>query len=138
MPGTAISNPLEGAALVVAEPVFSEPVFSEPWQAEAFALAVSLSERGLFAWSEWAQRLGAALKERQVHADVAQGLCAEEAYWRAWVAALESLLAERAGLVDAAIAARAAAWQRAAEATPHGSPILLENDPQRGARPLTE
>ena len=27
----------------------------------------------------------------------------------------------------------AAAWQRAAHATPHGKPILLENDPQRGA-----
>ena len=34
------------------------PVFSEPWQAEAFALAVSLNERGIFTWSEWAQILG--------------------------------------------------------------------------------
>ena len=25
----------------------------------------------------------------------------------------------------------AAAWERAAHATPHGKPILLENDPQR-------
>jgi hypothetical protein len=25
----------------------------------------------------------------------------------------------------------AAAWQRAAHATPHGKPILLENDPER-------
>ena len=128
MPGTAISTPPESA------PPFAERVFAEPWQAEAFALAVSLSERGLFAWSEWAPRLGAALKE----IEGAEGVCAEEAYWRAWVAALESLLAERAGLADETIAARAAAWQRAAEATPHGSPILIENDPLRGAGTLTE
>lgn len=128
MPGTAISTPPEGA------PDLAEPVFSEPWQAEAFALAVSLSEGGLFAWSEWAPRLGAALKEMEG----TQGVCAEEAYWRAWVRALESLLADRAGLSDEAIAARAAAWQRAAQATPHGSPILIENDPLRGAGTLTE
>ena len=34
------------------------PVFHEPWEAEAFALAVSLNERGLFTWKEWAATLG--------------------------------------------------------------------------------
>jgi len=34
------------------------PVFREPWEAEAFALAVSLNERGLFTWKEWAKILG--------------------------------------------------------------------------------
>lgn len=123
MPGTAISTLPEGGA----EHAFSERTFAEPWQAEAFALAVGLSERGLFAWSEWAERLGAALREGAGE----PGLCAEEAYWRAWVAALESLLAERAGLASDIVAARAAAWQRAAEATPHGVPISLDNDPLR-------
>jgi hypothetical protein len=28
------------------------PVFAEPWQAQAFALAVKLSEHGHFAWKE--------------------------------------------------------------------------------------
>ena len=27
-----------------------EPVFAEPWQAQAFALAVKLSEQGHFTW----------------------------------------------------------------------------------------
>jgi len=30
------------------------PVFAEPWQAQAFALAVKLSEQGHFTWKEWA------------------------------------------------------------------------------------
>src|SRR5436190_12475375 len=35
------------------------PVFAEPWQAQAFALAVKLSEQGHFTWKEWAQGLAA-------------------------------------------------------------------------------
>ena len=31
-----------------------EPMFAEPWQAQAFALAVKLSEQGHFTWKEWA------------------------------------------------------------------------------------
>jgi hypothetical protein len=31
------------------------------------------------------------------------------------------------------IESRAAAWTRAAHATPHGQPIVLENDPERKA-----
>jgi hypothetical protein len=38
------------------------PVFRAPWEAEAFALAVSLKERGLFTWNEWAATLGDEIK----------------------------------------------------------------------------
>ena len=41
------------------------PVFSAPWEAEAFALAVSLNERGLFTWKEWAATLGDEIKKAQ-------------------------------------------------------------------------
>lgn len=40
----------------------SGPVFAEPWQAQAFALAVKLSEDGHFTWKEWAAALAAELK----------------------------------------------------------------------------
>ena len=33
------------------------PVFAEPWQAQAFALAVTLSGQGHFTWKEWAGAL---------------------------------------------------------------------------------
>jgi hypothetical protein len=38
------------------------PVFAEPWQAQAFALAVKLSENGHFTWKEWTEALATELK----------------------------------------------------------------------------
>ena len=105
-------------------PGIDEPVFSEPWQAEAFALTVALHERGLFSWSEWAQALSAEVKKPGSAADGSD-------YYRHWLAALEKLLAAKGIAMKPDVDAVAAAWERAAHATPHGKPILLENDPQR-------
>jgi hypothetical protein len=38
------------------------PVFAEPWQAQAFAIAVKLSEKGYFTWNEWPAALADELK----------------------------------------------------------------------------
>jgi nitrile hydratase accessory protein len=38
------------------------PVFCEPWEAQAFALAVALQERGVFSKAEWAAALGEEIK----------------------------------------------------------------------------
>jgi len=38
------------------------PLFAEPWQAQAFALAVKLSEQGHFTCQEWAAALTSELK----------------------------------------------------------------------------
>jgi nitrile hydratase accessory protein len=93
------------------------PVFREPWEAQAFALAVALHERGLFTWPEWAAALGAEIRR-------APG----EDYYRCWLAALERLVAEKQ-VTDAATLGRYAdAWGRAAERTPHGTPIELRAD----------
>lgn len=101
-----------------------DPVFAEPWQAAAFALTVHLHDRGLFGWSEWAETLSSEVKRphRDPHgAD----------YYDAWVDALSRLL-EAKGVADAAtVLALQQSWQRAAEATPHGRPIELANDPLR-------
>ncbi|MBZ9653135.1 nitrile hydratase accessory protein [Phyllobacterium lublinensis] len=100
------------------------PVFAEPWQAEAFAIVVALHDRGLFSWNEWANALSTQLKRPDALADGSD-------YYHGWLAALESIIATKniAGKED--IDDLAAAWQRAAHATPHGKPILLENDPDR-------
>lgn len=103
----------------------AERPFAEPWQASAFALTVALNERGLLPWSEWADTLGAVLRERGEEAS------GDEGYWSAWVEALERVLAARGLAPREAVAERARAWERAAEATPHGTPITLDNDPQR-------
>lgn len=101
-----------------------EPVFPEPWAADAFAMTVHLHEKGLFAWSEWAERLSAELHKPGRAPDGSD-------YFDCWVAALSGLLVAK-GIADAeAILALQQSWQRAAEATPHGKPITLENDPRR-------
>jgi len=96
------------------------PVFPTPWAARAFALAVALNEAGLFAWSEWAEALGAELAGQPD----AEGSDPED-YWRAWLAALESML-RRKGMGDGDdLFALREAWRRFAEVTPHGEPIEL-------------
>ncbi|WP_027058047.1 nitrile hydratase accessory protein [Mesorhizobium loti] len=99
------------------------PVFAEPWQAEAFAMTVALHDRGLFSWAEWAQALSAQVKKPGAAAD-------GHDYYEHWLAALESLLASKGLAEKSDVDAMAHAWERAAHATPHGKPILLENDPE--------
>jgi nitrile hydratase accessory protein len=97
------------------------PVFREPWEAEAFAMAVTLHERGLFAWSEWTDVLADEIKQAQARGDPDTG----ETYYRHWLAALERIVAEK-GVTDAASLARYRdAWDHAADRTPHGMPIIL-------------
>lgn len=100
------------------------PVFAEPWQAQAFALTLALHERGLFSWNEWAEALSAEVKKPDAAKDGSD-------YYERWVVALEGLLASKGVAPVKDIDAMAAAWERAAHATPHGKPILLENDPTR-------
>ena len=98
-----------------------EPVFHEPWEAQAFALAVALQERGVFSRTEWAATLGEEIKKAQAAGDPDTG----ETYYRHWLAALERLVAIK-GLSDAETLARTRdAWQHACARTPHGMPIEL-------------
>jgi nitrile hydratase accessory protein len=97
------------------------PVFREPWEAQAFAVALSLQEAGVFTWSEWATALGDEIARAQAAGDPDMG----ETYYHHWLAALERLVAEK-GAADAATLARYRdAWARAADRTPHGHPIEL-------------
>lgn len=103
------------------------PVFAEPWQAQAFAMTVALHERGVFTWSEWADAISAEIKE---HAHDDDG----SRYYEFWLEALEHLLIAKGQTTHAAVDALSEAWARAAEATPHGKPIELANDPQASPR----
>lgn len=87
-------------------------------------MTVHLHEKGLFSWIEWAEALSAELHKPERADDGSD-------YFDGWVAALTGLLVSK-GLADAdTVLALQESWKRAAEATPHGSPILLENDPMR-------
>ncbi len=93
------------------------PPFDEPWQAEVFALAVSLNQRGLFDWSEWTKLLGAQIAVKPETGN--------QAYFEAWLGALEKILVAKGVASGAELTGLAKAWRAAAEATPHGQPILL-------------
>jgi len=97
------------------------PVFREPWEAQAFAMALALHARGLFAWPEWAATLGAEIKRAQSAGDPDTG----ETYYHHWLNALERLVAAK-GVADKKTLMRYHdAWDHAADRTPHGTPIEL-------------
>jgi nitrile hydratase accessory protein len=99
------------------------PVFRAPWEAQAFAMAVMLHERGHFTWKEWATRLAdeiAAAQARGEHDDGSR-------YYHFWLAALEKLVAEKRLIEGNELATRKDEWDRAARETPHGQPIELKH-----------
>jgi nitrile hydratase accessory protein len=79
-------------------------------------MTVKLHERGLFTWAEWADALGVEIR-----------LTPQRPYYECWLAALENISEAKALLSRVEREARIAQWDKAARATPHGQPILLEN-----------
>ncbi|MGA2943285.1 MAG: nitrile hydratase accessory protein [Xanthobacteraceae bacterium] len=98
------------------------PVFREPWQAEAFALALSLHERGLFTWNEWATTLGDEIKKAQAAGDPDTG----ETYYHHWLNTLERIVAEKGVTDEEQLKRTRHAWEHACTRTSHGTPIELQ------------
>ena len=92
-------------------------VFAQPWQAQAFALTLSLHEAGAFTWTEWADALSAELATDPGDDG--------SRYYHHWVAALERLAVARALTAPDELARRKSAWKHAFELTPHGKPVEL-------------
>jgi len=100
------------------------PVFAEPWEAQAFALAVTLSEQGHFTWKEWVTALSHELQRANDCGEPDDG----SRYYHHWLATLEGLLIAK-GLTDpAALLARKEAWAAAYRCTPHGKPVELPGE----------
>jgi cobaltochelatase CobN len=98
------------------------PVFREPWEAQAFAIAVRLSEAGYFTWKEWATALAG---ELAAAAELGEADEDGSEYYQHWLAALEKMVAAK-GLTDvAALFERREAWADAYRHTPHGQPVEL-------------
>ncbi len=102
------------------------PVFRAPWEAQAFAMAVRLYEQGHFTWTEWAAALSRQIGAAQHDRDPGDG------YYLHWLAALETLAAEK-GLTSAdELTRRKQAWAHVAETTPHGQPLVLPDEEHVG------
>jgi nitrile hydratase accessory protein len=97
------------------------PVFRAPWEAQAFALAVKLHERGCFAWREFAERLAAEIAGARAGGEADDG----RRYYHCWLAALEKLVDDKSLVRADELRKRRNEWERAARETPHGQPIEL-------------
>jgi nitrile hydratase accessory protein len=98
------------------------PVFAEPWQAQAFALAVKLSEQGHFTWAEWTTvltyELDAATARGEPDLDGSH-------YFHHWLGALERIVIDKGLSTKYSLSARKDAWEDAYRHTPHGNPVEL-------------
>jgi nitrile hydratase accessory protein len=101
------------------------PVFAEPWQAQAFAMAVRLSEQGHFTWKEWAAALAAELKAAADRGEPDDGTH----YYEHWLATLERLVTAKGLMEQEALLTRKEAWADAYRHTPHGKPVVLGKNP---------
>lgn len=98
------------------------PIFREPWEAQAFAMALTLHQSGLFSWSEWVQALAAEIASAQAAGDADLG----DAYYRHWLAALEKLVIAKGASSVEEMMRYQRAWEHAAHRTPHGQPVDLQ------------
>lgn len=73
------------------------PVFREPWEAQAFAIVMTLHGAGHFTWPEWVEIFSAEIRLAQSQGDPDLG----NTYYRHWLAALEKIVIAK-GLGDAA------------------------------------
>ncbi len=95
--------------------------FAAPWEAQAFAMTVALHERGLFAWSEWAEALSAEIRRARGLGDPDDG----RTYWRHWLAALERIVVAKGITSAGMLGVLKEQWDVAARETPHGEPVSL-------------
>ena len=98
------------------------PVFNAPWEAEVFALTLTLHEQGTFEWSEWANQLSSEIKKARAAGDPDLG----DTYYRHWLAALESILVAKGITRREQLTGLYQSWDQAARRTPHGQPIELD------------
>lgn len=86
-------------------------------------MADTLVQTGRIAAPDWAEALGAALRE----AEAAGAPDTGETYYAAVLTALERLT-EGLGVSPADRQTRRAAWEAAFRRTPHGQPVVLAED----------
>jgi len=99
------------------------PAFAEPWMAQVFACAVHLSRQGLFTWNEWVAVFSAEIKAHPQE----PGEAANAAYYRQWLAALETIVGLKGAASTTEISERQETWRQAYLNTPHGQPVELHH-----------
>ena len=99
------------------------PVFGEPWHAQAFALAVHLSDLGLFSWKEFSKTINDEISKAQKAGDPDLG----NTYYEHWLNALEVLARKKGVFNIEELLERKEKWRNAYLRTPHGDPVELND-----------
>jgi nitrile hydratase accessory protein len=86
-------------------------------------MALSLHERGVFTWSEWATVLSEEIRSAQQAGDSDRG----DTYYLHWLKALEALVTGKGVTSKAELRRYEQAWRNAALRTVHGAPIVLSD-----------
>ena len=98
------------------------PTFQEPWQAQAIAMALTLHQRGVFTWTDWATALGEEIAKARAAGDPDDGTT----YYRHWLATLERMVSSKGIAAPEMLDRYYQAWDHAADRTPHGQTIVLQ------------
>jgi len=118
---TSIAPDLDLGALPALPRDDEGPVFNAPWEAQAFAMTLSLHAAGAFTWREWADALAAELSAAAAHGEPDDG----SHYYEHWLAALEKLVTKKGVEPAQELQRRLDEWDAAVRATPHGKPVEL-------------
>jgi hypothetical protein len=120
---TDLSTTPGAAEALAAIPVDQRnPTFSEPWEAQAFALTLALHRKGVFTWNEWAATLGEEIKRAQAKATPTRATRTTGTG-----SGRSNASSRRKGITTGETLHRyQEAWDRAADRTPHGEPIVLQ------------
>jgi nitrile hydratase accessory protein len=119
-------SPSVPSDLVPAEALLRQvdaPGFAEPWMAQAFACAIHLSRQSLFTWSEWVEVFSTEIKAHPQE----PGETSNAAYYRQWLAALETIVGLKGAASTVEITERQETWRQAYLNTPHGQPVELRH-----------
>lgn len=100
------------------------PVFREPWEAQAFAVTLSLYGRGCFTWPEWVEYLSAEIADAKRRGEADLG----DTYYRYWLAALEKIVAAKGLMSTGELSARQEAWRAADRERAFGEAPVLHTD----------
>jgi nitrile hydratase accessory protein len=98
-------------------------VFAEPWEAQVFALAVTLSSRGFYSWREWTETLGGELAQIGRDTEALNG----SRHYLHWLTTLERIAVARGIVDEQGLAVRKRQWIEAYGSTPHGQPVELRS-----------
>lgn len=99
----------------------NEPAFREGWHAQVLAVANGLVAEGHITANQWTETFAGKL--RKPDSSASDEL---DAYYRAALAALESLLNADTAIPLRDLDERTELWRRAYLNTPHGKPVELE------------